>query len=343
MNSICTSFTKWAESPSQFYLKHSKPLAYTVGLLAFGLNAISGFQNQFYIKAAVSVLGAAALAYLAYSAVKDEMRTSERQKNLLKLADEVNAESQDHFPKVAIFHCQSDHNGAFDSSRSRFRYLKGAARVDLIPTSTIQDINSHNIKKGAEHLVLSGHGTPKEVEFREDIFCMKRGSLHISQIRPDSFDFIDPRGTILIDACSTGCPNGLAQRISLLTGRVVQAPHCDLDSEMGWFIMDPEYGLVFLALDENMDSAISHYRKGELLDCPILNLENLQEIAIREKDCTLMTYTAHCYFKRQQMEKAREAVLKSFQLDMPRGIKSKVFHVQQMILDATGYQSSSSA
>lgn len=75
----------------------------------------------------------------------------------------------------------------------------------------------------------------------------------------------------------------------------------------------------------------------------MLDLENLEKIAIREKDSTLMTYVALCHFRQQRMENAREMVLKSFQLDMPRGIKKKVFDVQQTILDKTAYKYSSGA
>lgn len=280
MCAICNCLTRCPTPSPETYLKYSKPIAFAAGAIAFGFNALSGFQNQFFIKAAISVLGAAASTYFAVSAVREEMRIRERQINLLKLAEEVNECAQDHFPTVAIFHCQSDHNGAFDSTNSRFRFLKGGARVALIPATTGEDIH---FRDKTPYCVLSGHGTRESVEFRENIFGTNLGSFHISEVRTDSFDFVDRRGTILIDACSTGRPNGLAQRISSLTGRTVHAPHCDIDGGMGWFIMDPNYGLVFLGLDENMDSAISYYRKGKKLIAQCLISRILRKLLLEKK------------------------------------------------------------
>ncbi|MBX7065744.1 MAG: hypothetical protein K1X28_00795 [Parachlamydiales bacterium] len=338
------SLSEWTSSCLQkarnAYLRFSRPITFVLGGIVLGYNAWANLQKMDVVRAVSAAAAAAFSTFHAIYSIKQELEIPRKQKALQNLANQVNEAAQNHFPLVAILHCKDDHNGAFDALQSRFRYLKGSCRIALLPIDCKEDIepklqslfDQHGV---IHHAVLSGHGNEESVTFREDIFGLSMGALSSGGVHPRLFRYIDPKGTIVLDACSTGRKGGIAQKISRIAQRNVQAPNCDLDGGMGWIVHDPENGLVFLGLDEYLNSVIVNYQNGKRVLCRSLDLENLANIANRENDSSLMTYVGLCYLKQSKHAKAREAVLASFKLDMPRGVKTRVLDVQQMILDRT--------
>jgi len=345
-NVYSTVINPLVKRTKSIYLRYSAPAVYTVIAASAAVSSWYAYHNQLQspfisnqrVSVCLNASVAVGAAFQAFQAIKEEIYIRRNQANLQKLADRMNEVAEVDAPLVVIFHCESDHNGAFDVSRARFASLKKECRVIVVPVMDPYEIEGHleqiALRSKISHVILSGHGTSDRVEFRVDkLVGSQIGALTSSMITPRMFHNIDPQGTVLLDSCSTGIPGGIGQQISTKGGLRVQAPYEDANGGAGWAILDPVHGLVFLSLNDEMEPITFTYKNGEIIPSPTLDIPHLRKVASELKDAFLMTYVALHYLKKGNPDLARTILLESFNLELPKGVNVSVFKMQDYIRD----------
>lgn len=147
-------------------------------------------------------------------------------REFLEQIRELNGQKPDDAPLALVLQTNHDPRKAFQTSGTEFDLLH-VAKTHLIsirivgrePFPSILEQARDGIKT-PRIVWFQGHGDENSIQFAKGV------SYTTDRVRASDFEAIDPKGTILLDACFTG--RSLAKRIAAVQTRTVQAPLSEL-------------------------------------------------------------------------------------------------------------------
>jgi len=331
------------------YLRYAPSVVY--GTAAASLTAASLYLHHYQDDASsplalpmatVGYCAASVLSLKAGKALKEELAIRANNQVLKALETDMNQAAPEDAPLVVIFHCESDHNGAFDPDKAAFRSLKGVCKVAIIPITGPHEIEAHleriSQKTLINHLVLSGHGSEKTILFRTDrLLHSSIGRLTEAALTPAMFQKVDPKGTIILPSCETGGHRGIASQIAKIAPQKVQAPYISAFRDLTWIIMEPDNKMTLLALSERFGVISNTYRGEESAlifssGYNELDLPKLEQIALANQNGALLTYVALSHLDNGDAKEAQRCLQACDQrCCLPSGMEEPVLKMQAQI------------
>lgn len=311
------------------YLRYGLPIVYgtTGALLAIGASYYSNTDPSSPSVLATSLTISLAGGYFFQSQMSNHTEAIEARRTALKKVEkEINSVAPKKAPLIAAFLCESDHNGAFDPTNyliSALSPLKRRSRLFLSLVTGPHEIEEQMellaAKSPIHHLILGGHGNPKSILFRKDtLLDSNLGYLSQENLDVALFRYLKPKGKIFLISCSTGEPEGIAQKISEATQRVVCAPYKTTSAASLRFYMNSKKQPQMLCLENYGAFAQIHYIRGRF-SLPMLSKKELLSIKqSAQGDRLLLTFVALEYFLQKQTTKAMRCLKEARQSPLPQ-------------------------
>ena len=287
MSSYITSvISSWTPSPI-------KSLAAHYGADGLAFLAFAGVQNMLVqticddiesdeysvSKTGVAAISAIVVAGAFIRAARERFHwkieaDKARQKILPILESDVPKEEEDQRDIVLWVWTAADHNSAFslsnESQIDKIKLISKKFKVEYLEvyaldqiTEKMQSLQPRKIK----HLIISAHGS-KDLVHLSGLFspCLLRKDW----ITKEHFPGLDNQAHIILDACETGLPDGLAEEFSRVFPKAsVYANASSSYSSRTWFVLDKERKPGMISLSARNGEMISRlFQNGVPIDQP---------------------------------------------------------------------------